>query len=396
MPRATLLLLFLLAANPLAQTPKQKSPRTNYVGDATCAACHQPLSDHYSITNHHLTSQLPTAKSISGSFTPPDNTLATRDPDLRFRMEARPNGFYQSAIFWHPPDEQTRSEKIDFVTGSGKKGQTYLTWRNNQLFQLPISYWIDFGWINSPGYTDGTADFNRPIVPRCLECHATYFENIPSPAAPNFYRKTNFTLGISCERCHGPGRQHVEAEHAHAGSPANANAAARSTSSAQSVTTHAIINPAKLTRDQQIEVCSQCHAGIGEDIAPAFSYTPGQPLNKFIALQKPDPTARVDVHGNQVALLQRSLCYQKSQMTCTTCHDVHNAEQPATTYSEKCLQCHKPQDCGEFQKLGPKISDNCIDCHMPVQPSQSITSATTKSPASAQIRTHQIKPYPAQ
>src|SRR5579871_3938466 len=208
MPRATLLLLLLLTttATAHAQSPKQSSPRQNYLGDSSCTPCHQSLSDHYHQTNHHLTSQLPTAKSISGSFTPPDNTLATRNPDLRFRMDARPNGFYQSAIFWHPPDEQTRSERIDFVTGSGKKGQTYLYWHNNQLFQLPISYWIDLGWINSPGYTDGTADFNRPIVPRCLECHATYFENIPSASAPNFYRKTNFTLGISCERCHGPAR----------------------------------------------------------------------------------------------------------------------------------------------------------------------------------------------
>src|SRR5271154_4697711 len=137
------LLLFLTPAAFAQSQPR--NPRSNYVGDAACTQCHQPISDHYASTNHHLTSQLPTAKSISGSFTPPDNQLVTRDPDLRFHMDARPNGFYQSAIFWHPPDEQTRSERIDFVTGSGKKGQTYLTWRNNQLFQLPISYWIDLG-----------------------------------------------------------------------------------------------------------------------------------------------------------------------------------------------------------------------------------------------------------
>jgi hypothetical protein len=27
-----------------------------------------------------------------------------------------------------------------------------LFWKNDQLFQLPVSYWNELGWINSPGY----------------------------------------------------------------------------------------------------------------------------------------------------------------------------------------------------------------------------------------------------
>ncbi len=125
---------------------------------------------------HFLTSQLPTRNSIFGSFEPGANLLKTSNPDLHFRMDVRENGFYQTAVFWQPPDEKTRTERIEFVTGSGKKGQTYLYWRGNQLFQLPVSYWTELhAWVNSPGFTDGVADFERPIVPRCLECHATYF-----------------------------------------------------------------------------------------------------------------------------------------------------------------------------------------------------------------------------
>ncbi len=359
---------------------KGPASRSDFVGDAACRECHQEIGDTYARTGHHLTSQLPTKDSILGKFSNGANILRTSDPDLHFRMDAKENGFYETAVFWQPPDEKTRTERIDLVTGSGEKGQTYLYWKGNQLFQLPVSYWTELrGWINSPGYTEGVANFDRPIPPNCLECHATYFESIPSEKAENYYQKAGFVLGISCERCHGPGRQHVENE--------------RSKSAAVSSDTHSIVNPAGLPRERRIEVCAQCHGGIGRSIAPAFSYVPGQPLENYIKLPRPDADARVDVHGNQVALTQRSRCYQNSEMTCTTCHEVHAPERTAASYSDKCLQCHKDRDCGEFVKLGPKIRENCIDCHMPVQDSNVIVSDLKGKQVKARIRNHWIKVY---
>jgi hypothetical protein len=361
----------------------EKAPATrgDFLGDAACQECHQEISSTYAHTAHHLTSQLPTKDSILGSFMSGQNVLKTGDPDLHFRMNAKESGFYETAVFWQPPEQKTRTERIDIVTGSGDKGQTYLYWKGSQLFQLPVSYWTDLKrWITSPGYSEGVANFDRPILPRCLECHATYFESIPSEKAENYYKKTGFVLGISCERCHGPGRAHAEYE--------------RSKSAAVSSATHSIVNPAALPRERHIEVCAQCHGGIGQAIAPAFSYIPGQHLENYVTLPHPDAEARVDVHGNQVALTQRSRCYRSSQMTCTTCHDVHAPERVAASYSEKCLQCHQDRDCGEFAKLGAKIRQDCIDCHMPVQDSNLIVSDLNGEQIKARIRNHWIKVYP--
>lgn len=359
---------------------KGAAARRDFVGDSTCQRCHREIGETYARTLHHLTSQLPSKDSIAGKFTDGANILRTSDPDLHFRMDEKESGFYETAVFWQPPNEKTRSERIDFVTGSGEKGQTYLYWKSNQLFQLPVSYWTELEqWVNSPGFTDGIADFNRPIVPRCLECHATYFASIASRRGENYYQKTGFVLGISCERCHGPGREHVEKESAK--------------SAAVSAAAPTIVNPAALPRDLQIAVCAQCHAGIGDDVGPAFSYTPGRPLENFIQLPRPDPDARVDVHGNQVALTQRSRCYQNSEMTCATCHEVHAPERSAAAYSDNCLQCHKDRDCGEFAKLGAKIRDSCIDCHMPVQESDLIISNLRGKQIKARMRNHWIKVY---
>lgn len=355
--------------------------RRDFLGDAACQECHQEIGNTYARTAHHLTSQLPTKDSILGKFTRSENILKTGDPDLHFRMDAKESGFYETAVFWQPPDQKTRTEQIDIVTGSGVKGQTYLYWKGDQLFQLPVSYWTDLkGWINSPGYSEGVANFDRLILPRCLECHATYFESIPSGKAENYYKKTGFVLGISCERCHGPGRAHAEYE--------------RSKPIAVSSGTRSIVNPTSLSRDRQIEVCAQCHGGIGQAIAPAFSYVPGQQLENYVRLPRPDAEARVDVHGNQVSLTQRSRCYQNSQMTCTTCHEVHAPERAAASYSEKCLQCHQDRDCGEFLKLAAKLRENCIDCHMPVQDSNLIVSDLDGKQVKARIRNHWIKVYP--
>ena len=354
--------------------------RSDFVGDSACSECHHSIKASYERTAHYLTSQLPTEDSIAGKFAEGKNVLKTRDPDLQFRMDAKPAGFYETAVFWQSPNAKTRSERIDVVTGSGTKGQTYLYWRGNQLFQLPVSYWTELAnWVNSPGFTDGVASFDRPIVPRCLECHATYFDSIASAKGENFYKKTGYVLGISCERCHGPGRKHVEVERLKPGSTGDVSL---------------IVNPTRLSRDREMDVCAQCHGGIGEATAPAFSYVPGERLDNYITLQRPDADARVDVHGNQVALTQRSRCYRNSRLTCSTCHEVHEPERPAAAYTDKCLQCHKETDCGEFARLGPKIHGNCVDCHMPVQESDLIITSVQGRPIKARMRNHWIKVYP--
>jgi hypothetical protein len=382
----TLVLCLVALCSPAQQRPAARpgpgsdSAHAGYLGDASCAPCHESIAGTYQHTAHHRTSQLADKDSILGNFSEGANILRTRERDLFFKMEAKGDNFYQTAFFFQPPDQMKTSERFAFVVGSGGKGQTYLYWRADRLFELPVSYWTTIhSWVNSPGYADGTADFKRPIPPRCLECHASYFQSLPGPAPKNRYDKTGFTLGISCERCHGPAKQHVEEQRSHAGAGPS----------------HAIINPHTLSRERQIEVCAQCHGGIGDGIAAAFSYSPGKPLADFIKLHPPDPDAKVDVHGNQVALLERSRCYQSSQvMTCTTCHDLHAPERAASAYSGKCLTCHKTENCGLFPKLGANLASNCVDCHMPVQDSDLITSTVDGKEIKDRIRSHWIKIYP--
>ena len=361
--------------------------RAEYAGDAACLACHKDQAGEYLRTAHHLTSQLPSRQSILGSFAKGEDTLTIADPvagepepGLFFRMSVEDEGFFESAYTGFGSQLRRRKQRIDLVTGSGRRGQTYLYWEGDRLWELPVSYWTDgHRWINSPGYTDGTADFSRPVHPGCLECHATYLQPLSTNPATNRFDRGSLVTGVACESCHGPGGTHI--------------ALARS-KQASKRTNEAILNPAKFSRDRQVDLCALCHNGIQrEPLAPAFSYLPGKPLREFFKPMAETTVEHPDVHGDQVGLLQRSKCYSASPaMTCSTCHEVH-APEKAALYSEKCLSCHQWQSCGLAKSLGHRIASNCVDCHMPVEATTVIVSETAGKEVHATMRNHWIKVY---
>jgi hypothetical protein len=365
--------------------------RMEYAGDAACLSCHKGQSLSYGRTAHHLTSQPADNGSILGSFADGLNILtiadpgkAGLDPRLYFKMEAKDGGFYETAVAEQGPQRLERSERIDVVIGSGVRGQTYLYWAGNQLYELPVSYWSDGRqWINSPGYRNGTANFARKVDPRCLECHATYIKALSSDPQTNIYDRASLVDGISCESCHGAGADHVAKERRPSVSTAHS-------------TGNAILNPAKFERDRQIDQCALCHNGTQrEELVPAFSYLPGETLDRYLAPNPLDSVERPDVHGNQVGLLKRSRCYLSSPaMTCSTCHNIHAPERAAAEYSEFCLRCHQWQSCGISKTKGAKIVKDCISCHMPLEQTSAIVSETAGRVVHTSIRTHWIKVYP--
>jgi len=347
------------------------------MGDSTCISCHRDKAG-YEGTAHRLTSRHPTRATVAGDFTGPGSVLHTPNPALHFRMSADAAGFHQTAVEGTGKDTTMRSERIAIVAGSNRKGQSYLYWRGDSLYQMPISYWKSLNtWINSPGpgYTDGRANFDRAVAPRCFECHATWIEAKPDLQLVNRFDSTGAILGITCERCHGGGREHV----------------AREQSMLHAARRPAIVNPARLTRERQMDACAQCHGGLGTPRLPTFTYVAGYPLDKFVELMPQPADAPVDVHGNQVALLERSRCYQASQMTCLTCHDVHATQRDTKQLSGRCLTCHQEQSCKLFPTQGHALAGRCVDCHMPLQKSNLIVSALEGQQKQALVRSHWIK-----
>ncbi len=363
---------------PALHTPP---PESAYAGDQACASCHQKEARTYLATPHYLDSTLASAKTILGSFTPGDNVVRTRNPNLIFAMIKDDDGFYQSAVDIADPQHLNgTAQKFDIVIGSGRHGQTYLYWNGDRLFELPVSYWTyTHKWMNSPGYIDGEVNFERPAPPRCLECHATRFDATPPPA--NRYKRDSLVLGIGCERCHGPGAEHVRLEKS-----AHPPAAGASDI--------AIVNPSHLTRDHQLDLCALCHASPGEPLAPAMSFQVGDSIADYVRIPEPAINAPPDVHGNQVAALRASKCFTSGKLTCSSCHNVHRTQEAAATFSVHCLECHTTHSCPRSKQIGEAIRTRCVECHMPVRKSNVITAGAQGEILQAQMRTHRIAIYP--
>jgi hypothetical protein len=369
---------------PAQQTPMRPSvglpiPPGSYAGTQACQSCHRDRYNTYVGTAHHLTSRPADKSSVLGSFAPPANMMRTANPALSFEMTADRDGFYQTAITGREPHVTRRTERFDIVTGSGRKGQTYLYWRGAALFQLPVSYWVGpQQWTNSPGYADGIANFDRPIVGRCLDCHATSFEH--SRQSVSSYNTSNYMLGIACEKCHAPGKEHIARY-----------------SSRSAGTGPAIVNPKTLPRDRQIDLCATCHAGGAGERTVSFSFRPGDRFDDYYMMMPGQSVGPPDVHGNQVGLLKNSRCFRSDErMTCSTCHDVHRSQRDTVALSDKCLTCHTPAACRVAPKPARGIAGRCVDCHMPVQQSQMIASTYNGTTIREPVRTHLIKVYPEQ
>ncbi len=362
----------------LPDAPGITASRDGYAGDAACRTCHQEAFDSYAGSAHHLTSRLPDKSSIDGKFTPGSNILHTANPYFYFVMNATSAGFFQRAVALFPPSEPiTQQERFDVVIGSGRKGQTYLYWKGNDLFELPVSYWSEsHEWMNSPGYPDGLPNFDKPIIPRCLECHGTYIQALPPPL--NHFDKESLVLGITCEKCHGPGVAHIA--HKQSGKKEFTDA-------------NDIINPARLSRERQMDLCALCHAGPGTPKTPSFSYISGAALGNYVTLPADAEDTPVDVHAHQVQLLERSRCFRSSSMTCTTCHDVHKTQRDVANISERCLTCHKAESCGKYKEVGAQILHRCVDCHMPLKRSDVIVFDAGGHRVQPEVRTHRIAIY---
>src|SRR6266487_1276121 len=179
-----------------------------FAGSQSCAHCHKDIYDTHIHTEHYLTSGPVSSTNVLGSFQEGKNVFAFA-PFVNVTMEKRDSGLYQ--VEYNNGLEITKG-RIDIVVGSGRKGQSYLNWIGNRLVQLPITYFSTASqWSNSPGYSPHKPRFYRPITSRCLECHNTYFERIPDAStAADEFDHNKIIYAVDCEKCHGPGKAHVE------------------------------------------------------------------------------------------------------------------------------------------------------------------------------------------
>ena len=329
-------------------------PDTKYIGSAACAECHKDNHKSYLLTPHSRA-----LADLDPKAEPPDATFHHAASSRDYRVYRKGNEFRHEEVL--RTSDGTEISRIDvpvkYLIGSGNFCRSYLIEVDGFLHESPITWYTQKKkWDMSPGYDFPQHwSFERPVRIGCLHCHAGRVE----PQGEAIHKVTLHEQAIGCESCHGPGSRHAELQRNGKPPPG------------EDLT---IVHPGRLPRDRLEAVCSVCHLSGSAAVLVRgrreTDFRPGMPLTDY----------RVDYHldsgGEQMTVvghmqqLRLSKCYQKSEMTCLTCHDPHAPEKPKDTvefYRQKCLSCHESRGCSvplvERKKSQP--ADNCSACHMP-------------------------------
>lgn len=325
-----------------------------YVGSKACQSCHRDQFDTYLETSHSraLSRVDPAREPPDGSF---DHPLSGR----RYRA------FREDGRLWHEEMLSVAGREaleltklpLEYAVGSGHFGKTYLCENEGFLVESPITWYEPrHAWGMSPGYdAPHHSSFGRVVPENCLLCHAGLVET----AADTELKMRLVEEAIGCERCHGPGKAHVERQRAGGES---------------SERDDSIVNPRKLSRKLSEAICQQCHLQaeihvVGRGVRMS-DFRPGRPLEPYrceFRIRKPGSGMTVVGHFEQLA---KSACYRGSEsLTCITCHDPHGPvarEDRAAHYRTVCLSCHADEACKLPQADRQQRSNNdCVRCHMP-------------------------------
>ena len=349
-----------------SRAPTISSPA--YADPAACAGCHSEIAKTYRQTGMGRSFFRPRRASILEDYEQ-HNSFYHRASDRYYTMVRREDRLYQRRhqTGWDGRETNVVEEEIHFVLGSGNHARSYLhRTSEGKLVELPVGWYAEKGgfWAMSPGYDrPDHPDFRRVVTYDCMFCHNGY------PALPPGWDESGrepifgdrLPEGIDCQRCHGPGRAHVEAAGRQGAKPESIRGA--------------ILNPARLSRERQIELCMQCHLESTSRALPhairrydrgSFSYRAGEPLADFI-LHFDHPAGAGDDDKFEIAhaayRLRRSACFQQSEMTCSTCHNPHRVprgEAAVQHYVAVCRSCHT-----EAHTAGVAKSGDCLTCHMP-------------------------------
>ena len=319
---------------------QQAASSAHYVGSQACEKCHAEIYARWKKT--------PMANVVRDPRTHPDAII----PDLAT------NNVSKFTV-----------DQVAFVYGTLWK-QRYFTKVGDDYFPLPVQWDVrNRTWrpYLVPANGDWWAavyppdNMKRPTGPLCDGCHSVDY---------NIQTKQVGEWSVGCERCHGPGSEHVP-------HPTRGN----------------ILNPSRLDEVPANDACIQCHSqgqplknpidGISYDWP--VGYRVGLKLQDYWKLEDcklgetsfyyfPDCTAHKNrMQGNDFA---QSVMYRHG-ITCASCHDVHGTENYAQLRKpadQICLDCHGPTSANgphtatleahTHHKAG-STGSQCVACHMP-------------------------------
>lgn len=369
---------FLVTASLFAYNNIGANTESEFVGSKTCESCHQNEYQLWQSSHHDLAMQEATPDTVLGDFSNQtytyfDTTSSFYQKDQKYFVKTDgPDGnlatFEVAYVFGVYPLQQYliefsegryQSLGIAWDTRSEKEG-------GQRWFHLYPEEEIKH---DSPLHWTGL-DQNWNYM--CAECHSTNLNKNFSEDTKH-YQTTWSEIDVSCEACHGPGKNHIAwAQQPNNGqkhtdkrlSVALNNAATWIINSGTGLASR---SPAR-SNNKEIEVCARCHS---RRSAQWDEYVHGKPLldTHVPAALSEDlyhPDGQIDDEVYVYGSFLQSKMYQKG-VTCSDCHDPHTLNLKAEG-NKLCVSCHlanKFETPTHHFHEADNSGTKCVSCHMP-------------------------------
>ena len=303
-----------------------------------CASCHQDVCEEFENAPHLSTLIEASDPSILERFAGRSFQIVKDGPTIRF--------FDKDQRLWMNSDAYPEPMRIEWMFGSGQHAMTPVSLLSNpdgstELIECSVSWFPPDVLGPTPGAdlsgSRGVRCMGEPIdharTMECFGCHVTQL-----PHEDGRIREESIIKGVSCDRCHPGGDEHIVAmEHGDK---------------------NAMEKWSNLSPLQSINRCGECHRRADQLTKSELS-----------------PDRLVLIRFAPVGLAM-SACFLKQdssqtgehplRMDCLTCHDPHKpAEQSAEYYVAKCMECHSPEENHAAECTSPSTSNECLECHMP-------------------------------
>ena len=361
--------------------PVSTEPLKNavFVGSAACVDCHPKEHEKWSGTWHANMLRKISPEIVVADFNNLEITYSDVEvldankqkmkisPTIKLKKE-------DADFFITLMDKDNEANNQTFILAyvlGGNWEQQFEARVNSMLYPTPMRWVVadkqwrlkafsEIWWV-----ADGTPD-GRPRKPeemqpnqgsdaKCDGCHTTGLKTVKAKntwTLPD--RDTG--LGISCEKCHGPGSMHVEL-----------------------TTKESIINPIRLNALQQDQVCGQCHSRVTSKIEPDLAYPLGflpgytdlqQRVEFWTYSTKPAnfwPNEYASKNRQQYNDVQKAE-HSRAGITCISCHTSH-----APTRMEEGLRIASDGTCKTCHAAAARMYEKspmamagvaCTDCHM--------------------------------
>jgi len=333
-----------------------KNSNQDFVGAKTCETCHNKAYGEWEKSDHYHAMAVANAKNVRGNF----NNIIFRRKGITYRFYKNDENYMVRTM---GPDRKYHAYKIVYTFGwtplqqylirfpKGKYQALTVAWDTKKKRWFSLYPHLKIKTDDFLFWTNGAMNWNT----MCADCHSTNLHQNYVAKSDSFH--TTFSgINVSCEACHGPGRQHVDYISSLHGNKPDLK-----------IVRQSLKMTAGTPSRKLVDECARCHSR-REQITKAYNRR-----GTFLDHYDPDlphpPNYYADGQIKSEDYVYGSFLQSKmyhAGIACINCHDPHTYHLVATG-NKLCVRCHSSRRFNTTAHTHHKLNTpaaKCVNCHM--------------------------------